>query len=116
MKVHGSFISTSTAAEDMAADMAEPLAMAAAGAVDTAHPRLRTADRVEDRVASLPHHPQGLQQAQTPSKHHLEYGPCPDAELWVLVCSCRLWNWFTSVDTDRSGHITAHELRKCRHV
>lgn len=79
--MHGSFTLTSTAVEDMAADMAEPLAMAAAVAADTAHPHLRTADRVEDRVASLPHHPQGLQQAQTPSKHHLEYGPYPDAEL-----------------------------------
>ena len=24
----------------------------------------------------------------------------------------RLWSWFSTVDTDRSGHITVHELRE----
>lgn len=26
---------------------------------------------------------------------------------------CRLWQWFTSVDADRSGAITAEELQQC---
>lgn len=26
------------------------------------------------------------------------------------MLSFRLWSWFVAVDTDRSGHISAHEL------
>lgn len=37
--------------------------------------------------------------------------------LCVVTCALtlsprRLWNWFTAVDSDRSGHISAHELRE----
>ena len=28
----------------------------------------------------------------------------------------RLWGWFTAVDVDRSGHISAYELREYRHL
>ena len=31
----------------------------------------------------------------------------------LLMSCCRLWNWFAAVDTDRSGHISAPELRMC---
>lgn len=39
-----------------------------------------------------------------------DYDDC-DAES-VLNGVDRLWGWFTAVDIDRSGHISAHELRE----
>lgn len=54
------------------------------------------------------------------SHHHRRKDPLLDLILSVYLCqllqalipdtSTRLWNWFSSVDTDRSGAITANEL------
>lgn len=45
------------------------------------------------------------------------YGCFLDSDLGMLIrwdCFFRLWQWFTTVDTDRSGAITAVELGACR--
>lgn len=80
---------------------------------DMAGPRLTAAPEVRRAPAdSPPHRPRDPRRAQTPSEQHRASLPVSGA----LNVAHRLWNWFSSVDTDRSGHISAHELREWIHV
>ena len=83
----------------------------AAAAADMAGPR-PTADNLAAQAtpeASQLARPLARRQALTPSAYGaVSARPCIDLSLR------RLWNWFSSVDSDRSGQISAHELRECR--
>ena len=60
---------------------------------------------------SVSHRPLAPLPAPTLSMFH-PYPPPgsnPSTNDWIL--NCRLWQWFTTVDTDRSGHISVVELR-----
>ena len=64
------------------------------------------------RVVSLRELLKDLLLVQTHSK-------CNYLILYLFICvnticgGCRLWQWFSSVDADRSGAITAQELQQC---
>ncbi|XP_074647877.1 sorcin-like isoform X2 [Tubulanus polymorphus] len=53
-----------------------------------------------------PHNP-----AQPPPQYGQPYGAPPPVQLPPGV-SPELWQWFQSVDVDRNGEITAHELKR----
>ena len=45
-------------------------------------------------------------------KYHAKFSAYIYSFILGLLPPRRLWSWFTAVDTDRSGHITVHELRE----
>ena len=51
--------------------------------------------------------------AQIPSEYRVFLVYVLISVLILNYDASRLWNWFSAVDTDRSGHITVHELREC---
>ena len=60
------------------------------------------------------HHRKDRLQVQTLSAHsnQIEVSYFSLRRLHARVRVYRLWQWFGSVDTDRSGHITAEELQR----
>ncbi len=78
---------------------------------DTAALRVTVAAVLDLAASRL--HPPALLPAQILSECPKRSQRCVSPayiHLWHSVR--RLWSWFSTVDTDRSGHISVHELRE----